>query len=76
MTDIQSFISFLNDTVNERFPSTKIYIAKGGDFIKDVVMELREEDKSLKYSPYELFHKSENYEDTIEQFLKQWESIK
>lgn len=76
MTDIQSFISFLNDTVNEHFPSTKIYIAKGGDFIKDVVMELREEDKSLKYSPYELFHKSENYEDTIEQFLKQWESIK
>lgn len=47
----------------------------GGDFIKDVVLELREDDKKLRYSPYELFYKSEDYEDTIEKLVEQWEAI-
>ena len=43
--------------------------------MKDVVMELREENKKLRYSPYKLFTKSNNYEHTIEHFVKQWEEV-
>lgn len=75
MTDIHDFIKCLNDIVNERFPNTIRYIIHGGDSIKDVVVELREENKKLRYSPYELFNKSNNYEYTIEQLVKQWEAI-
>lgn len=38
-------------------------------------MELREEDKILRYSPYELFSKSEDYEHTIEKLVEQWETM-
>lgn len=75
MTNIHDFIKCLNDMVDENFPNTTRYIIYGGDFIKDVVMELREENKKLRYSPYELFNKSSNYEDTIEQLVKQWKAI-
>ena len=75
MIDIHDFIKFLNDTVDELFPNTTRYITYGGDFIKDVVMELREGNKEFRYSPYELFNKSNNYEDTIEQLVKQWEAM-
>lgn len=75
MTDIHDFIKCLNDIVDERFPYTTRYIIYGGDFIKDVVVELREENKKFRYSPYELFNKSNNYEDTIEQLVKQWGSM-
>ena len=74
MADIHDFIKALNDIVDESFPNTRRYIISGGDFIKDVVIELREENKKLRYSPYELFNKSKNYEDTIEQLVTQWEA--
>ena len=74
MADIHDFIKVLNDIVDESFPNTRRYIISGGDFIKDVVIELREENKKLRYSPYELFNKSKNYEDTIEQLVTQWEA--
>lgn len=72
--NIHDFISVLNAVIDERFPNTNIYIVRGGDFIKDIVLELREEDKKLRYSPYELFCKSEDYEDTIEKLAEQWQS--
>ncbi len=75
MSNIHDFINILNAAIDERFPNTNRYIVYGGDFIKDFILELREEDKKLRYSPYELFHKSEDYEDTIEEFVKQWETI-
>ena len=75
MTDIHDFIECLHDIVDEYFPNTTRYIIYGGDLIKDVVMELREENKKLRYSPYELFIKSNDYEYTIEQFVKQWEEM-
>ena len=75
MADMHDFIKCLNDIVDERFPNTKRYIIYSGDFIKDVVVELREGNKKLRYSPYELFHKSNDYEYTIEQLVKQWEAI-
>ena len=51
MTDIHDFIECLHDIVDEYFPNTTRYIIYGGDLIKDVVMELREENKKLRYSP-------------------------
>lgn len=75
MSSVHDFINILNAVIDERFPSTSRYIVNGGDFIKDVVLELREDDKKLRYSPYELFHKSEDYEDTIEKLVEQWEAI-
>lgn len=75
MSNIHEFINVLHTVIDERFPNTNRYIVDGGDFIKDVVMELREEDKKLRYSPYELFSKSEDYEDTIEKLVEQWETM-
>lgn len=75
MTDIHDFINVLNTVIDERFPNTDKYIVEGGDFIKDVVLELREADKKLRYSPYELFNKSKKYEDTIEKLVERWENM-
>lgn len=75
MSGIHDFIKVLNELVDEQFPNTTRYIISGGDFISDFVLELREQDKKLRYSPYELFNKSNDYEDTIEEFIRQWEEI-
>ena len=75
MREIQDCIKYLNEIVDERFPNTTRYIICGGDSIKDVVLELRQENKKLRFSLYGLFIKSNNYKDTIEQFVKQWEKI-
>ena len=75
MSNIHDFINVLNAIIDERFPNTNRYIVGGGDFIKDTVMELREEDKKLRYSPYELFSKSEDYEDIIGNLVEQWKTI-
>ena len=75
MTDIHDFIKCLHDIVDEHFPNTTRYMIDGGDFMKDVIMELRQGDKRFRYSLYELFNMSNNYEYTIEQFVKKWESM-
>jgi hypothetical protein len=75
MSSIHSFIDALNNIIDESFPDTKRYIVKGGDLIETVVIELRQGEKKLSYSPYEMFTKSKAYEDTIEEFIKQWEYI-
>ncbi len=75
MADIHEFIKIFNDMVDERFPDTRRYIVCGGDYVQDVVMELREAGKTLRYSPYELFHQSKNWEDTIEQVITHWEAM-
>ncbi len=56
MTDIHDLIQVLDSCIDEAFPDTVRYILAGGDFIKNVVMELREGEKRLRYSPYELFN--------------------
>ena len=75
MTSVYDFIKVLNELIDERFPNTIRYGVAGGDFIKDHVIELREKDKKLRYCPYELFKKSESYEDTIKKLMEQWEDI-
>ena len=75
MSDIYNFIDTLNEIIDERFPDTNRYIVKGGDFIETVIMELRQGEKNLSYSPYEMFIKSKTYEDIIEDFVKIWEGM-
>ena len=66
------FNSVLNDIIEERFPNTERYIVASGDYFKDTIIEIRESGKKLRYSPYELYKKSQNYEDTIEEFIAHW----
>lgn len=75
MLNIHDFIKALNAVIDERFPNTNRYIVQGGDRIKDLFVELREEDKKLSFSPYELLSKSENYEYTIEKLIERWEDL-
>lgn len=75
MTDISDFIKVLNECIDENFPGTERYMIAGGDFIKDVVLELRKDKKRLRYSPYELFYSSDDYEDTIVRFMETWETV-
>ncbi len=75
MTDIGDFIKVLNECIDENFPGTERYMIAGGDFIKDVVLELRKDKKRLRYSPYELFYSSDDYEDTIVRFMETWETV-
>ncbi len=74
-TDVHDFHSVLISMIDERFPNTEKYIIHGGDYYKDLVCELRENGKALRYSPYELYGKSKNYEETIDEFIKQWETV-
>lgn len=58
MVDLTDFINYLNSSINENFPNTSKYIVNGSDSIKDIIMELREDNKVLRYSPYKLFTES------------------
>ena len=73
--DVHEFNAVLNDMIDENFPNTVRYIVSGGDYIKDVLLELREDDKLLRYSPYELYMKSNDYEETIDEFIERWKVI-
>ena len=74
-TNIHDFCNILDQIVDEHFPRTEKYVIKSGDIAKDLVLELRESGKALRYSPYRLFKKSSDYEDTIDLFIKQWAAI-
>ena len=74
-TSIHDFIALLNEALDSNFPSTERIVIKGGDYVKDFIIELRENDRKYQYSPYDLYHQSENYEDTIEDLLAVWKRI-
>lgn len=75
MTDIHDFIECFNEIADEIFPNTTRRIVFGSDLIKNVVMELNEEDRGMRYSPYELYNRSNSYKDTKEEFVKQWKTV-
>lgn len=75
MTYIGDFVKTLNELIDEQFPNTIRYAVKSGDHVEDIVLELREDDKKLRYSPYKMYKNSDNYEDTIEALLNQWEKM-
>ncbi|MBE6035095.1 MAG: hypothetical protein E7222_10430 [Clostridiales bacterium] len=73
--NVHEFTSILNSIIDERFPNTERYMISGGDYFRDVVIELREAGKTLQYSPSKLFEESQNYDDTIDELIETWESI-
>ena len=74
MNQIHEKINKLNQPIDVKFPNTKRYIISGSDYLKDVIFELRESDKGLRYSPYELFSETDDPDYAITQFLYKWES--
>ena len=70
------FTEILNSIIDERFPGTQRYIINGGDYWKDIVMELRQGAGKLRYSPYQLFKQSDDYENTIQELILRWEKNK
>ncbi len=74
-TTVHDFDSVLNSIIDERFPNTERHIVSGGDSFKDMVIGLKESGKELRYSPYKLFEKSRNYEDTIEELIAHWQTM-
>lgn len=73
MASVHDFINMQNNRMDALFPNTIRRIVAGGDDISELVMELREENKTLRYSPYQLFMQSEEYEETIQGFIEQWQ---
>lgn len=76
MTNIHDFITVLHDLIKEKFPNTVIRMVIGSDYIENVLFELIECNKRFQYSPYELYNKSINYEETILNFIHQWSVYK
>lgn len=74
-TLLSDFLEVLNSIIDEEFPNTQRFIISGGDYMKDVVMELREGDRKMRYSPYDMYMNSSDCEKTIEEFVKRWEAI-
>jgi len=75
-TNIHNYLDQLNDEIDNRFPNTKRVIISGGDYIKDIVMELREDSNRMQYSPHELFVNSGgNYEESIMELCNAWSRI-
>ena len=72
---VNQFERVLLEFIEERFPDTIVRILHGGDYAKDFVFELSKDGKRLEFSPYELYIKSKDYEETIESFLEEWEEV-
>lgn len=75
--DIIEYISLLNDEIERRFPHTIQVIISNEDCIKDVVIELRENDYKMKYKPYEMLNSPcVKYDDKILELCADWEKIR
>ena len=46
--NIHEFNGYLNNMIDERFPGTERYIVNGGDYVKDFIVELRKDGKTLR----------------------------
>lgn len=73
-TNVHHFIEVLNELMDGKFPNTERYEVRGGDCIKDKVIELRQDGMSLQYSPMEMFS-SGNWEDAINDLFDRWEKV-
>ena len=51
----QDFNHFLTDTFKNELPNSELVIIKSSDFIKDTIMEIRQQNIKLQYKTYELY---------------------
>ena len=75
-TSFHDFNAVLLDTLEDlgKFHNIMLLCVSGGDYVKDVVMEIRYKEKKYRYSPYELYlqgKKNNNYEEVIEIFIEE-----
>lgn len=72
---VYEFNKKLTEAVKEKYPNTTASVVLNGDFIQDIVIELKENGITMRYSPYELYVCSEDYEQTINDFIGKWTKI-
>lgn len=71
------FYNFLLEVIKEEFPETELFIIKGGDYVQDVVMEFRQNDHRVRYTPYELYQEGylhNNFEEIVEHFIETYKN--
>ena len=74
----QDFNDFLRDTFKNELPNSELVIIKSGDFIKDTIMEIRQQNIKLQYKPYELYEQSKldnNFEEIVYNLINQFRSL-
>ncbi|MDT3843431.1 MAG: PHP domain-containing protein [Bacillota bacterium] len=70
--NLHDFINELNQHMDEAFPETERILIKGCDYIKKVVLELRQDGKSLPYSPYALYKSDRDCEAAFHKLSAEW----
>ena len=58
----------MTDTIEADLPGSELVIVKGGDCVRDVVMEIRLQGRSVQYKPYELYQEGcakDEYEERV-----------
>lgn len=73
----EEFDTTLQSLICKIFPNTKIRKVDKSDLesINGQIYELKEEDKSIIFSPYEIFKASADYKYAIEGFIERWKNI-
>lgn len=74
----QDFNDFLRDTFKNKLPNSELVIINSSDFIKDTVMEIRQQNIKLQYKPYELYEQSKlnnNFEEIVYNLINQFRSL-
>lgn len=77
MTNLADFPKFnkdIMDAINSVYTYTDIYQIQGTN-VYDLIFELREQDKKMQYSPYELFIHNETDEEAAANLFKSWDKV-
>lgn len=70
----QEFKEFLLIEIQKNFPHIELFIVSNGDHVSDLIMEARNDNKRIKFAPYELW-KTGDYEKNVFQLLNDINNI-
>lgn len=73
-TSFHEFYQVLLAEIKENFPNIELYVASGGDYVQDQIIEARYNGKKFRFAPYKLY-KGGNLEEAMIQLLKTCESL-
>lgn len=80
-TPFRSFHEFerlLLSGIRENIPGADIYIRKGGDSVRDILLEVIIGDKGLQFYPHDLYEEAlpgNKYEEVINDFIKKCKEL-